>query len=144
MVALYTSAWIEIIWLNTMSKKRMVALYTSAWIEMTAMPAIRLMPCMSHSTRVRGLKYLITMIKYFTKVVALYTSAWIEIPKAAFMGSTPNVALYTSAWIEMAAVCAMSIAISMVALLVSAWIEIGFQPCIPLVPDCRTPRECVD
>ncbi len=32
-VALYTSAWIEIIHTNHLMKKQGVALYTSAWIE---------------------------------------------------------------------------------------------------------------
>ena len=78
-VALYTSAWIEIINLNLIGGNKFVALYTSAWIEIT-----RLYPClscagMSHSTRVRGLKFMMFPPYFRGGLVALYTSAWIEI-----------------------------------------------------------------
>ena len=55
-----------------------VALYTSAWIEI-----IQILPdrsnIKSHSTRVRGLKYLLSFDIIRNCRVALYTSAWIEI-----------------------------------------------------------------
>ena len=76
-VALYTSAWIEISDARFFTLSDIVALYTSAWIEITT---------------VLNSLYLIP--------VALYTSAWIEIPSLLQCGHCLNVALYTSAWIE--------------------------------------------
>ena len=55
---------------------------------------------MSHSTRVRGLKYLDDNGKVLVLPVALYTSAWIEIIPIGPTISNDEVALYTSAWIE--------------------------------------------
>ena len=57
LVALYTSAWIEISYLISLITADCVALYTSAWIE------------------IRVDLYTFTHI-----TVALYTSAWIEMP----------------------------------------------------------------
>ena len=54
----------------------------------------------SHSTRVRGLKFLITFKDIPNLSVALYTSAWIEIIDCTTLPSGGDVALYTSAWIE--------------------------------------------
>ena len=56
LVALYTSAWIEIEAAETAAAEKLVALYTSAWIEIS----------LCCDTR-------------FRYPVALYTSAWIEI-----------------------------------------------------------------
>ena len=56
---------------------------------------------MSHSTRVRGLKYYGTVDATYRGSVALYTSAWIEITYICPSRLTGGVALYTSAWIEM-------------------------------------------
>ena len=55
----------------------------------------------SHSTRVRGLKYLLAPGARDQFAVALYTSAWIEICPGRVFPQTYSVALYTSAWIEM-------------------------------------------
>ena len=54
----------------------------------------------SHSTRVRGLKFIIVEIRKTKRKVALYTSAWIEITLADSISKALSVALYTSAWIE--------------------------------------------
>ena len=56
--------------------------------------------CRSHSTRVRGLKFHIRRCSYGTYHVALYTSAWIEIFHFLLFQTVTLVALYTSAWIE--------------------------------------------
>ena len=53
----------------------------------------------SHSTRVRGLKWPIPKTLNVMIQVALYTSAWIEI-KSQRVDTAAAVALYTSAWIE--------------------------------------------
>ena len=55
-VALYTSAWIEIWWDNGVLTSNQVALYTSAWIEMLTEGGVWASELKSHSTRVRGLK----------------------------------------------------------------------------------------
>ena len=54
----------------------------------------------SHSTRVRGLKYLLVLMVQTYLPVALYTSAWIEIGERYPDWIEIHVALYTSAWIE--------------------------------------------
>ena len=58
LVALYTSAWIE----NMNKQERLayqhVALYTSAWIEIMKYAMKEIWELSSHSIRVRGLKYL--------------------------------------------------------------------------------------
>ena len=77
LVALYTSAWIEIVQQHPCSTCQEVALYTSAWIEMFPMP------------------YRCTYLS-----VALYTSAWIEMISRKTSHRFEKVALYTSAWIE--------------------------------------------
>ena len=78
---------------------------------------------MSHSTRVRGLKYKkIRLIKPLNHV-ALYTSAWIEIMIFGYSYASIKVALYTSAWIEIFVILGM-VGGSRVALYTSAWIEI--------------------
>ena len=78
-VALYTSAWIEII-VNSLSTTNVsVALYTSAWIEIRSSAMRLIRQTESHSTRVRGLKFEGADIDAQWAKVALYTSAWIEI-----------------------------------------------------------------
>ena len=77
-----------------------VALYTSAWIEITPFLSLSPVYCMSHSTRVRGLKL---AIKH--KIVLLRTSHSTRVRGLKFktwhhLKSTWTVALYTSAWIE--------------------------------------------
>ena len=57
----------------------LVALYTSAWIEIASLTPLLLTSATSHSTRVRGLKYLTNLTIHRIRSVALYTSAWIEI-----------------------------------------------------------------
>ena len=57
---------------------------------------------MSHSTRVRGLKYVYREREERQVHVALYTSAWIEITAWDMRRLVYHVALYTSAWIEIA------------------------------------------
>ena len=121
LVALYTSAWIEMLIVSEVTCSTFVALYTSAWIEIRKGRAIPTSPSsrtlhecvdwnslsrilsvislLSHSTRVRGLKYFYTSKNNRRRQVALYTSAWIEI-------------LYTSSALSM--------------------------------PSCRTLHECVD
>ena len=59
-----------------------VALYTSAWIEMYNVQSVPAL-LMSHSTRVRGLKYFFSDFIFSISEVALYTSAWIEISTAS-------------------------------------------------------------
>ena len=56
LVALYTSAWIEISIVPALKTTTLVALYTSAWIEISS-----------------------SRIPDWLPFVALYTSAWIEI-----------------------------------------------------------------
>ena len=119
----------------------------------------------SHSTRVRGLKYLRYDRKVWFVNVALYTSAWIEIPdgkmykslfkshstrvrglkfcKAMLLIFTCFVALYTSAWIEMferTGTCRIHI----VALYTSAWIEMSTIKASVWMARRRTLHECVD
>ena len=55
-VALYTSAWIEINDNYNIYLTVNVALYTSAWIEIEQAHAQKVRVGKSHSTRVRGLK----------------------------------------------------------------------------------------
>ena len=55
---------------------------------------------LSHSTRVRGLKFFWCYICDAGSDVALYTSAWIEIANSCSLNGRYGVALYTSAWIE--------------------------------------------
>ena len=55
-VALYTSAWIEIRLLHHVLLNYHVALYTSAWIEIVYTTQNNYFRHLSHSTRVRGLK----------------------------------------------------------------------------------------
>ena len=74
---------------------------------------------MSHSTRVRGLKFI--SFYYTFIIVALYTSAWIEIELIVHLHSL-RVALYTSAWIEISLLIPKPC--TSVALYTSAWIEI--------------------
>ena len=59
-----------------------------------------LAPFVSHSTRVRGLKYRQLDDRGQRFKVALYTSAWIEIGFSWLLPHPTPVALYTSAWIE--------------------------------------------
>src|SRR5699024_493360 len=77
----------------------------------------------SHSTRVRGLKYGESMNELMDDGVALYTSAWIEIFVMSGSISISSVALYTSAWIEIFLVPPSPVSFP-VALYTSAWIEI--------------------
>ena len=120
---------------------------------------------MSHSTRVRGLKYYGILTAGGTGIVALYTSAWIEIQKFLDNLSLIFVALYTSAWIEIQLAESVKHT-SGVALYTSAWIEIFLSPCTPWIcavalytsawieipggaicvqsATCRTLHECVD
>ena len=58
LVALYTSAWIEMTVDVGIFFPQPVALYTSAWIEMYHLGYFCRKARTSHSTRVRGLKYL--------------------------------------------------------------------------------------
>ena len=81
-VALYTSAWIEILQVQAQKHSHIVALYTSAWIEMYNVQSVPAL-LMSHSTRVRGLKYFFSDFIFSISEVALYTSAWIEISTAS-------------------------------------------------------------
>ena len=82
-----------------------------------------LFPRLSHSTRVRGLKSLFEKMLSTTTSVALYTSAWIEIEFTSRWRTWPGVALYTSAWIEIFG-GPWLLHICKVALYTSAWIEI--------------------
>ena len=59
LVALYTSAWIEITVSIVIGLSIPVALYTSAWIEIRHALLETEEWSMSHSTRVRGLKWLL-------------------------------------------------------------------------------------
>ena len=122
LVALYTSAWIEISGYNKPFRYHLVALYTSAWIEIFAPDRYDTCNHSSHSTRVRGLKFSKFSDYLFRNLVALYTSAWIEILVLRAIESCHLVALYTSAWIEMMYTKPLS-QFSHVALYTSAWIE---------------------
>ena len=84
-VALYTSAWIEITCSRKPFSEYTVALYTSAWIEINLFDP-----------------------KDQIITVALYTSAWIEMKRPSFQEMVAYVALYTSAWIEMSITCMYS------------------------------------
>ena len=86
---------------------------------------------MSHSTRVRGLKYSYLPDFNAPGAVALYTSAWIEIATAGVFRHNGSVALYTSAWIEISSVSRIS-SLMFVALYTSAWIEIFPNPISPI------------
>ena len=99
-VALYTSAWIEMLTARTPYQFENVALYTSAWIEITYSASVFCRCVLSHSTRVRGLKYSSLKACLQPPYVALYTSAWIEIVSGRRYAWHQKVALYTSAWIE--------------------------------------------
>ena len=77
-----------------------VALYTSAWIEIEYCPTKSISVAKSHSTRVRGLKYQSFRYADLGSIVALYTSAWIEMLVLRVWYTRYGVALYTSAWIE--------------------------------------------
>ena len=79
LVALYTSAWIEMRSLKKCALSNLVALYTSAWIEIQFVQLTGVETSMSHSTRVRGLKSWHHSHDDRMQLVALYTSAWIEI-----------------------------------------------------------------
>ena len=57
LVALYTSAWIEMIAKLSALAVWYVALYTSAWIEILSSGLRTHGKSPSHSTRVRGLKF---------------------------------------------------------------------------------------
>ena len=109
-VALYTSAWIEIIKMHTYhsSPFRRTLHECVDWnfvasdkllnfARRTLHECVDWNACdgffwkceyLSHSTRVRGLKFLLHRQEMFRKPVALYTSAWIEIPSSvAFSAS---------------------------------------------------------
>ena len=77
----------------------------------------------SHSTRVRGLKCRNVLRTLKIILVALYTSAWIEICCKHVLDLLDRVALYTSAWIEMRWHIRLTRFLR-VALYTSAWIEI--------------------
>ncbi|TDW03914.1 hypothetical protein B0G66_103213 [Bacillus badius] len=77
-VALYMSAWIEIVNCRNLIYRNLVALYMSAWIEIN--PITPFTSCLGQ--------------------VALYMSAWIEIADGPRNGTQLAVALYMSAWIE--------------------------------------------
>ena len=125
-VALYTSAWIEMLTARTPYQFENVALYTSAWIEITYSASVFCRCVLSHSTRVRGLKYSSLKACLQPPYVALYTSAWIEITDQQLEQAEGKVALYTSAWIEI--VSGRRYAWHQkVALYTSAWIEISLH-----------------
>ena len=97
----------------------------------------------SHSTRVRGLKYVIRFRRVLVAKVALYTSAWIEIHGLSDGLSTCQVALYTSAWIEISK-GSEEIGLQNVALYTSAWIEMFDDGAFQDKDARRTLHECVD
>ena len=78
----------------------------------------------SHSTRVRGLKYRWIFQTDWIRRVALYTSAWIEMRWHNRQKLSVLVALYTSAWIEIIWLIDTANVSTAVALYTSAWIEI--------------------
>ena len=172
--------------LNTLQR---VALYTSAWIEIIFPNILCTSITSSHSTRVRGLKscrifdhdqiphvalytsaWIEIRIQWYPSgwfLVALYTSAWIEMISVKFLPyaikashstrvrglkfnsggisySNRYVALYTSAWIEITNSVTLETIASLVALYTSAWIEIRFCTALSVNPICRTLHECVD
>ena len=123
-VALYTSAWIEILGGNNVASMRVSrTLHECVDWNTTNRRPYRQMTT-SHSTRVRGLKWLTEGCSGRLISVALYTSAWIEIRNGPRYRRSQNVALYTSAWIEISEQT-MILCSRNVALYTSAWIEIS-------------------
>ena len=79
-VAPFTGAWIEIRGnLPGFANRTIVAPFTGAWIEMYVVPSITLALIMSHPSRVRGLKFVLSFFKFIRHAVAPFTGAWIEI-----------------------------------------------------------------
>ena len=76
-VALFTRAWIEIVFTDYKIIVRYVALFTRAWIEIASQNYRDHVP-----------------------LVALFTRAWIEIGEFLVAMTAPCVALFTRAWIE--------------------------------------------
>jgi len=74
-------AWIEILPKHHQNKGRqMVAPHMGAWIEMIDF-RITLSLFLSHPTWVRGLKFLVYVVKISVDKVAPHMGAWIEILK---------------------------------------------------------------
>ena len=123
-VALFTRAWIEIIFSERISISVFVALFTRAWIEIAhfrywglqapgrplyegvdwnscdIFKAVR--TTLSPSLRGRGLKFPCDFRSVYCSAVALFTRAWIEILAHASIIWSDPVALFTRAWIEIA------------------------------------------
>ena len=77
-VALFTRAWIEIVWITPTTVNYNVALFTRAWIEIEHCRSKARLSS-SPSSRGRGLKFPLHLMKSLTYLVALFTRAWIEI-----------------------------------------------------------------
>ena len=76
-VALFTRAWIEIEKRIDSVLKVSVALFTRAWIEIACLVLAKSV-ILSPSSRGRGLKFIISLMKIPFVSVALFTRAWIE------------------------------------------------------------------
>ena len=81
-----------------------VAPLAGAWIEILA--GIKIFPanvsaCLSHPSRVRGLKFIILIIIVCYLVVAPFAGAWIEIMEIPKTEAPNFVAPFAGAWIEM-------------------------------------------
>ncbi len=80
-----------------------VAPLAGAWIEILA--GIKIFPanvsaCLSHPSRVRGLKFIILIIIVCYLVVAPFAGAWIEIICGQHNRVNWRVAPFAGAWIE--------------------------------------------
>ena len=99
-VALYTSAWIEMAGSSTVNLPNLLSHSTRVRGLKSCVTADISVDSLSHSTRVRGLKFRLRLLLQLLRPVALYTSAWIEILVNHLERTQLTVALYTSAWIE--------------------------------------------
>jgi len=121
-VALFMGAWIEISAFLGCAFIALVALFMGAWIEMPLWPTSAMTRMASHSSWVRGLKFLSNepsdfqlrrtlhgcvdwnishySVGYYHSHVALFMGAWIEILIHFFRLIPYSVALFMGAWIE--------------------------------------------
>ena len=144
-VALFTRAWIEILWLLDFLNKLFVALFTRAWIEILSLLYCAFVKTVAlftrawieiptHLSRVGSCvrRPLYEGVDWNTKTrynidnerqVALFTRAWIEIFAPLDIPAHFIVALFTRAWIEIQSLCTHNTR-RCVALFTRAWIEI--------------------
>ena len=120
-----------------------VAPHAGAWIETRYRPAASGLSLPSHPTRVRGLKLWTGLSLSSGKRSHPTRVRGLKPMIAALAGLAPLVAPHAGAWIETAGCCRPAPAPA-VAPHASAWIETTIQPLARSLPQCRTPRGCVD